>query len=590
MRAQAAAATLLVMLMGWTSQAQATSLTVRPGRRVVMMGETLTVSVRVVLTDQGSVQSVKFPSSPAFAQRDRSRSSQTQFFFDFNRGQRFQRILTYTLVLEPLRPGKHRFNGAVMKFRGRTYRSRPFSISVVGQARAKPRRGPTPPSNLRPRGDLFVTAELDRAKAYVGQQVVLSHYLYARVHPNSLDFHRTPKLTGFWVEPLFNARSLSWRYTHVRGEEYRTALLQRRALFPLKPGRILVDPLYVKISVGFTFFSPGRRLVRSSPQRWLKVRPLPSQGLPAGFNESNVGQFRLDGELLERRSKVGQAVTLKVSVSGTGNIKNLVLPAPGQWPGFKRYEPTIKSEVETSSGRAGGRKVYSYLLVPLKAGRLGIPALRFPYFDPLAGRYRVAATRPLTLTVAPGKGMARVTPVLPSPLAVLKLDGLAPIRFGTVLPQRTSGRFSWGWWYWMALALPLLLYLLLIVGERLRRQLAGAPAVRRRAALARARGRLESAGEETEDLGARRAAFAEVAATTHDFLEVLVGEPTRGLREERLGQVLGRTGASKESTEELLQLLEECDQARFAPGGDPGGAAEIAGRAASLLGRLAEVG
>ena len=102
------------------------------------------------------------------------------------------------------------------------------------------------------------------------------------------------------------------------------------------------------------------------------------------------------GSLDRTQVKAGEALTLRVTVKGIGNIRNVKLAKLEKLDGFKVYEPTTKETLERGD-LVRGEKVYTWLLMPQKGGTLTLPAIELPYFDPTAGRYAVARTQPISI-------------------------------------------------------------------------------------------------------------------------------------------------------------------------------------------------
>src|SRR6185503_768051 len=133
---------------------------------------------------------------------------------------------------------------------------------------------------------------------------------------------------------------------------------------------------------------------RRSQALTVEVMPLPASGRPAGFSSSNVGQLTLEGAIDRTRVKAGDAITWRLTIKGTGNLRNVQLPPLDQLDGFKVYDPTTKVTLNPGDV-VSGEKVYTYLLMPTRGGKLTLPKVELPYFDPQAGKYVVAHTEPV---------------------------------------------------------------------------------------------------------------------------------------------------------------------------------------------------
>ena len=116
------------------------------------------------------------------------------------------------------------------------------ALSSVGGQSAQPGIVlPPPPDSLRGDEDLFVDAAVDKTKVYVGQQVTASWHLYTQSEILKYRPLAEPKYEDFWSEDLFVPTShLAWDRAIIKGQEYEVALLLKKALFPLKAGKLAI--------------------------------------------------------------------------------------------------------------------------------------------------------------------------------------------------------------------------------------------------------------------------------------------------------------------------------------------------------------
>ncbi|MBM4142695.1 MAG: hypothetical protein FJ225_03745 [Lentisphaerae bacterium] len=153
-------------------------------------------------------------------------------------------------------------------------------------------------------------------------------------------------------------------------------------------------------------FMPGRAYeVPVTPLR-LNVRELPAEGRPDDFSGA-VGTFRLEAGVTPAEIVLGDLVTARITVSGTGHFPErapaVVADAPGL---FKIYEPSLVSREEN-------RLVYEQVIVPQGTNAAAVPAVRLSFFEPLSGAYVNLSQGPFPLTYAPkreGAAFARYRP------------------------------------------------------------------------------------------------------------------------------------------------------------------------------------
>ncbi|HWE29162.1 MAG TPA: BatD family protein, partial [Polyangia bacterium] len=374
------------------------------------------LEVTVTLDRSGSqpFESYRAPAAPDFDLLHTGSNEQTQF--SMVNGRTSVRVIEqHVYVFKPKKRGALKILPAMVRIAGTDLKTREITVHVgaplknalssVGK-QSPPQPGialPPPPDSLRGDEDLFVDATVDKTRVYVGQQVTASWHLYTQSDILKYRPLAEPKYEDFWSEDLFVPTShLAWDRTLVKGHEYEVALLLKKALFPLKAGKLTITPLEAEATTMQTAFMAGASDARKSKATTVEVMPLPVEGRPAGFEPSNVGHFDVSSSVDRTAVKAGEAVTWKVTVRGSGNIRNVRLPPMQQLAdkleGFRAYEPTTKESIEPGD-EIHGQKVYTYLLLPQKGGALSVPPVELAYFDPTTAKYAVAKSAPVALTV-----------------------------------------------------------------------------------------------------------------------------------------------------------------------------------------------
>jgi BatD DUF11 like domain len=418
--------------------------------------------------------------------------------------------------------------------------------------------------------DLFIRSAIDKRSVYIGEQITLSVYVFSRIELSSVDTVTFPSLEGFWSEDLESPSQLSGEQRVLNGVPYRAYLLKRKALFPTRAGKLEIDPVQADVTTGYLF--AGRRVHRVGNRVTMTVRPLP-QGAPPGFSSAHVGQWELSREVSPSPVKLGEPLTVKVIVSGRGNVKNVAPPKLVAPPSFRVYDPTTSDEVKPRGGRFGGRRVEEYLVMPSQTGKFTLPEMSFAFFDPEKGAYDVAHAAALAVQVEPGAGSvasaAGVTgPSLPGDANaaknVLTADGLRPLRHQADFGRSREPVWARGW-FLPAVISPVGLWVALgalgLVRERFGRD---DPHSRRKRQARAARRRLEAA-EKLRHGESASAFYAEVHSSMIHFLEARLGEPAGGLTRDALAERLRARGASEGAQGQVLSVLETCEQERFAP-------------------------
>lgn len=322
---------------------------------------------------------------------------------------------------------------------------RRFQPGVPGQPSQpnQPSQPFSPPEDFNPNEAFFITAEVDKTKAFVGEQITTSFYLYTRGQIRDIDTLKYPDLKGFWKEDLELATRLNYEQVVINGLVYQRALLVSYALFPIKAGKSTIDSYKAKCTVltpsNFGFGRPYQFTKVSKPIP-IEVMDVPAQGRPSNYTGA-VGNFKVSAQFEPTTGVVNQPVTLRVRFEGRGNAKLIELPKLDLPPTFEIYDQ--KSQAKYMKDGMSFKE-FEVLILPREPGVFQIPPITIAEFDPGAKRFTNVGTNALSLTVtgtalpqqAQSLGGSRPTQsaqpeaTLPPLAAELAVSGTAASRFG----------------------------------------------------------------------------------------------------------------------------------------------------------------
>lgn len=320
---------------------------------------------------------------------------------------------------------------------GKTYSTEPIKIAVSGERKLPPvaqgqrgGRGGAPPDpynqmdemeelfnqmiqrrlrpNMPPGGGggpainpdeaFFVSAVTDKQKAYVGEQIVTTFYLYTRGQIRDIDTLKYPDLKGFWKEDLEMATRLNFEQVVVNGVPYQRALLVSYALFPIKAGKALVDSYKAKCTVLTpSTFGFGRPYVftKTSKPIEIEVMDVPVEDRPSNFTGA-VGRFRLTAGFEPLTGATNQPVTLRVRIEGQGNAKLIELPKLDLPPSFELYDQKSSAKFLKDGSSF---KEFEVLIIPREPGVFELPPVEIATFDPESKKFVKVSSQPLRLNV-----------------------------------------------------------------------------------------------------------------------------------------------------------------------------------------------
>ena len=430
--------------------------------------------------------------------------------------------------------------------------------------------------------DLFLTATVSEAQVYVNQPVVVEYRIFTRVDVEGVSVVRQPGTAGFWVEELATAQRQEQRVRN--GVQYASQVIRRVALFPTSAGPQQIEPLVLEAQVRVQRRSPfgrdpfgdafggfggglfGRRVPVSVASNALDIEVLPAPpGAPASYS-GFVGSLAVSAGVDRTEAETNDALTLRIDVSGTGNIRTLPEPALNLPPAFEVYPPEMREEVEPAADGVRGRRVYEYVIVPREPGPMTIPPVELAYLDPEGGAYAVAASDPIDLTVTGDPGPAPAVPGGRARTAVeLQRQDIRFIRIAAPAFRARGGSLFRSAGFWAVALLPLVALAGAVAVRRHRDRLAGDVAwARSRRASKVARQRLARA----EPLCApdrHREFHAEVGRAMQGFLGDKLNVAEAGLIRDEMRAALAARGVEAALVDTYLDCLERCDRERFSP-------------------------
>lgn len=559
-----------------------TTFTARTDRTRVAQDESVTYEATLSL-DDGRAADFRPPDFAGFrvlAQRP-SQSTQVQM----GGGASFMKVVyTWRYELAPLNTGSLTIAPARVRVDGRELRTPAIPVAVGSGAGVASGGAPSgavsgPDLTSAPEaGGNFIRATASQSKVYVGQEVDVEWLLALTERQDKYQAVTEPRAEGFWTEDLpmpSNQRGLALTPRTIAGQSYLVAPLMRKALFPLRAGKLTVTPLEADIAqLDFFGGTIHSQRLRAGPLT-IDVEPLPAAGRPAGFDAANpaVGRFTLDAKVDRAQVAVGEPVTLTLTVSGRGNLRQVAPPAVPALPGWKSYEPKTTVAIEPNADGQGlsGTKTVEVLLLPERPGSVTLPPLRLPFFDPAARGYETAATASLTLE-ATGAAVAAAAPPEPAPAASLPASAEPSLQGGDLRPLRARGPLRRSTAtplyrtpvFLTGLALPPLLFAALWgfdwARARQGHETSRGQQRRRRKAL---RDRLLAAERHLAN-GAADELYLALDGVLRELVARQVGTAVGARARDELERDLRRSPAPAEWSARVLAELERCETARFA--------------------------
>ena len=498
---------------------------------------------------------------------------------------------TYTYVLEAREEGEYTVAPATITVDGKEYKSSPLKIKVIkGSDKPKGNSNASSSGSREDRGsstitddDLFLRMEVSRNSLYVGESLTATLKVYARVNLVDVQGKKIPPFDGFLTEDV-KIPQIRLEREEYNGKIYdRVGVLQKTILFPQHAGTLTIDPYELicvvrqrvagrSNSIFDDFFGQSRdvRVICKSKPVKITVKPLPEAGKPLGFS-GMVGTLAMTTSTSTDTLRANDALTYKVVLRGTGNMKLLEAPKISFPHDFDVYDPKVTKDINGTSGTV----TFEYLVIPRYAGEYKIPAVQYSYFDPQSGTYKMLTGKEYTVRVAKGSesgqgtGEAALQSFKKEDVRMLGQD-IRYIKTGKSDLRQKGVQYFATMEYWLSFLIPFVLFVVGMILNR-RRIKANADLVRVKSKTANkmAQKRLRAAAVAMK-AGNSELFYQEVLNALWGYVSYKLNISASELNRDNISDHLTRRGADATLIQGFIEVLDHCEYARYAPGANQG--------------------
>ena len=489
--------------------------------------------------------------------------------------------ITYTFIICATKAGSYTISPAHINAGGKNVASHAAKITVSGAA---------PSNNGAPRmhedrddrqahnagssigaGDLFIKVSANKHRIHEQEPVVLTYKVYTLVDLTELE-GKMPDLTGFHTQEVKLSPQKSFHNEVVNGRNYRCVTWSQYVMFPQMTGKLEipsitfngtvvqqnrnVDPFEAFFNGGSGYIEVKRSI--KAPGVTIQVDPLPQK--PAGFS-GGVGHFNISAQLDKTTVKANDPATLRVVISGIGNLKLIKEPVVAFPKDFDKYDAKITDKTKLTPNGVEGNMIYDFLVVPRNQGKYTIPAIVFIYYDTSSNSYKTIKTQPFELIVEKGDGSNAS-----ANYATAKDEDIHPIKTGKMKITGAEGMFFNSTNYWLILCLLIAAFIVLLVVFR-KRAIENADIVKLRSKKANkvATKRLRKA-----DKLMRQNHYGEFYDEVLRALWGYVGDklniPVSELSRDNISERFHEHNVDEETITKFVGAIDECEYARYAPG------------------------
>ena len=496
--------------------------------------------------------------------------------------------ITFTYTLNAVSNGIYTIPAARVRINGKTVLSKIAKIKVIGSTRSGSKasrmnqynddgsssQAQSSSTNITG-NDLFIRVSANKRRVYEQEPVLLTYKVYTQVELTQLE-GKMPDLTGFHTQEIPLPQQKSFHLERVNGKPYKVVTWSQYVMFPQVTGELSIPSITFKGTVVRqnrsvdpfeAFFNGGSGYVEvkkniEAPGLTIQVDALPKK--PVNFS-GGVGNFNITASLNKLEVKAGEPLSLRVVVSGKGNLKLIKQPEINLPKDFDKYDPKVKDNTKLTSSGVEGNKEYTFLVVPRNQGTFTIPSIEFTYYDTSLNSYKTVKTQVFSVTVFPGDKLKE-----PSLYDAEKENDIHDIIRDVKTGNIENGTFFGSTIYWISLVSLFLSFIFLLIVFRQRAlERSNIVGMRGKKANIIAQKRLKKAKRLMTE-GLQNEFYDEVLRALWDYVGYKLNIPTEALSRDNIAENLRSNYVDNGTVNKFFLALDECEFKRYAPG-DPSG-------------------
>ncbi|MCF8368321.1 MAG: BatD family protein [Bacteroidales bacterium] len=501
---------------------------------------------------------------------------------------------SYTYVLQATEEGVFTIPAAEINVEGKNVVSNTLKIQVVNNSSTpqgqQGQQGTSGQNNIIEdiKDDVFIRASASKLSPMQGEQVIVTYKLYYRIGVSSPEFTKEPSFKGFWVNDLLKDKNFPQYKENYNGQLYNVAEIKKVAIFPQQSGKVTLSPLELSCQVQVKaqnqrrsrdpfesffndpFFNRYQTVEAGfkSNSISLNIKPLPTTNRPANYSGA-VGKFDMSSSIDKTELKTNEAVNLKFTISGTGNVE-LVDKLPIKFPpDFEVYDPKITKNMNYSQQAVSGRKSFEYLIIPRTPGTFKIEAVKFTFFDLDKQDYVTLSSPEYDITVSKGEGGDATYTYSGANQADIKYIGsdIRHIHTDQTKFNLIGTVFFGSVTFYILIAAPLLLFLLFVfIWKNELKKRSNIALMRNRKATRVAHKRLKQAHSFLKE-NKQNEFYEEVSQALWGYLSDKFSIPLANLSMDSVKETLLKKEVADTIIDSFISTLNNCEYARFAPGG-----------------------
>lgn len=476
--------------------------------------------------------------------------------------------------LTPTKKGTFTIGAASIEYDGTVYKSAPIKITITDPIQMPTYPGQQP-TNVNYGEGIHLVAEMSTKNPYVNEPVTVIYKLYFEPRSTVGNFRnfKAPKYNDFWSQYI-DMKQLRAERGKYNGKDYSMVVLRKVILYPLEAGAKTIEPFKIDLDAEVPtgrrdwFGEYEMRVIQkslSTGMQTINVKPLPENGKPEGFTGA-VGKFDFVVKPSKTALKAGESLDLEVSVSGKGNLKLFTLPKPVVPSALEMYEPAHTENVQTPVTGMTGKISDKYTIIPQFKGKYTIKPMEFSYYDLASKSYKTITSEEITIDVAEGDGTVVANTPSANKQAIQKKEVFQFNKLKTEFISASKKDFLGSGLFYSLLFAPLLLIPIVMIARK-QKEAKDADVVGNRV---RNNNRLvkKYLSEAKKQMGDKVPFYMAMEKALHNFLKAKLHIETVEMSKDNIIELLQQRNASEQSISQFMELMNDCEFARYAPATD----------------------
>lgn len=479
---------------------------------------------------------------------------------------------TYSYFLTPEKKGNYTIGQASIEIDGDIYKTLPVKVQVTEAVESS--LSPGSPSSVVD-DDIELSIEISKSNPYLNEPISVEFKLLfnPKINVTNLGEIDNPEFKNFWSQNIKIPR-LEIKSTSYKGQRYNYVTWKKALLFPQKAGDLELLPLTLDVTIdvptnrrdffGNTIYTQTSKKV-ASRKRIIKVKNFPENGKPESFNGA-VGNFDISLNSSKSQLKATESFQLEFKVNGNGNLKLFSLPEIIVPSSLEKYAPEFKEKINTSLSGMNGEISNVYTIVPQYQGKYPIPPVEFSFFNPKTEQYVTLYSNESIVDVLDGPtrlSESNVQASNPVSNSITSSDQFNFIKLSSDFVQIDRKNIIDSKKILFTLFLiPIIILVLAIIYFNLRNKKVSENILKSRDADLLARQYLNNA---KIDMNNKDSFYASLENALFNFIKSKYLIEREDFSKDRLKSILEKNKISDNIIEDLIDIINSCELARYTP-------------------------